>query len=334
MRRELRAVIGRSRLAVVAWHLYDNWRVGRQMSSGPHAETVSGSSHAGVPIDQSVVYIDRVFRDYVQVGGLDAAALKDAQILEIGPGDNLGVALRFLGAGAAKVTCLDRFWSSRDDAQQTRIYRALLDSLPARERERAEAVVVFGEQTSFNSELLDSVIGLGAEEADQVLDAGSLDLIISRAVLEHVYSPMQALQTMDHLLKPGGLQLHKIDFRDHGMFSLKGHHPLTFLTIPDRIYRRMARESGKPNRHLLPFYRDALESLGYTDVQLLVTHVFGGAGELPVAKLALERGVDFDGDTDALLAAIRPKLLARYRDLSDEELRVAGVFLVARKPAA
>lgn len=334
MRREMKAVIGRSRLAVVVWHLFDNWRVGRQMSSGPHAETVSGSSHTGMPVDQSVAYIDRVVQDYMRVGGLDEAALQGAHILEIGPGDNLGVALRFLGAGAAKVTCLDRFWSSRDDVQQTRIYRALLESLPAEERERAQAAVVFGEQTTFHSELVDSVIGLGAEEADQILDAGSLDLIVSRAVLEHVYSPMQALRTMDHLLKPGGLQLHKIDFRDHGMFSLKGHHPLTFLTIPDRIYRRMARESGKPNRHLLPFYREALRTLGYTEVQLLVTHVFGGAGELRVAKLALERGVDFDSDTDALLAAIRPKLLPRYRDLSDEELRVAGVFLVARKPAA
>ena len=45
--------------------------------------------------------------------------------MEIGHGDNLGVALRFLAAGAAEVICLDKFYSKRDPERQREIYLAL-----------------------------------------------------------------------------------------------------------------------------------------------------------------------------------------------------------------
>ena len=47
----------------------------------------------------------------------------------------------------------------------------------------------------------------------------------------------------------------------HGMFSSSGMHPLTFLTIPDSVYRLMTIDSGKPNRKLINYYRQKMIDL-------------------------------------------------------------------------
>ena len=67
--------------------------------------------------------------------------------------------------------------------------------------------------------------GYGIDDALNLFKKGSFDLIISRAVLEHIYYIEKAFNVMDVLLKSGGIMIHKIDFRDHGMFSENGFHP-------------------------------------------------------------------------------------------------------------
>jgi hypothetical protein len=54
------------------------------------------------------------------------------------------------------------------------------------------------------------IYGTGIEEAGKLF--------------EHLYEPDRAFSVLDGLLLPGGYMIHKIDFRDHGMFSDK-HHP-------------------------------------------------------------------------------------------------------------
>ena len=85
---------------------------------------------------------------------------------------------------------------------------------------------------------------------------------------------------MDQLLRPGGTMIHKVDLRDHGMFSEGGQNALTFLTLGDRTYRWMGEESaGLPNRVLIGWYRDELAGLGY-ESKYLVTHFAGVDDEL------------------------------------------------------
>ena len=71
-------------------------------------------------------------------------------------------------------------------------------------------------------------------------------MIISVAVLEHVYDPDASFDAMHRLLKPGGLLLHEVDLRDHLMFSSAGCHPLTFLTFSPSVWRLMTSDSGRP----------------------------------------------------------------------------------------
>lgn len=312
-------------LATIGKNLRSRWAERR----GP-APSTSGSTHQALSLSESLAYIDAVFEDYLGHGALSPADLMGTRALELGPGDNYGVALRFLASGVQRVVCVDRFDSVRDPLQQRKIYDALLDRLGEGERIRAEKAIEIGDEIRFDVERLRAIEGLGIEEAGSVLDRASFDLIVSRAVLEHLEDPDAAFAAMDRLLAPGGLMLHKVDFRDHGMFTGGGLHPLTFLTVRERPYGWMTRQSGRPNRRLVDWYRAKLDELAY-DWRILVTHVLGDDQDLVPHQEDYRLDPNDDRPTLELIESIRPRLSAAFRDLSDDDLAVTGVFIVARK---
>ena len=325
----LKKIAGQSKTLIIAHRIFDNWRRRRAFKAG-NTVTAYGSTHESWSLEKSVNYINLVFREYIEYAGVGPEALRGARILEVGPGDNFGVALKFLAAGASKVVCLDKFYSERNIEQQTRIYQELRKQLSPDEARVFDECIKLDGEIELNEERLQYIYGHGVEEADQILEPGSFDFIVSRAVIHNVYDIDRGFQAMDRLLAPGGYTLHKIDLSDENMFSSRGMHPLTFLTIPERIYYLMASDSGKPNRKLIGDYREQMHKRGY-DAKILVTTVLG-AGPLVPHKENIEQGVDYSEKTLSLINEIRPKLAAPFRDRSDAELAASGIFLVGKKP--
>ena len=223
----------------------------------------------------------------------------------------------------AKSHTLDRYRPHRDDAQQARIHRALAQRHG------------FGELLTDGGIGAFKIRGLVAHEgapAETFFRSSGLrfDCIVSRAVLEHLYDPLAALDDMAASLAPGGVLIHRIDFRDHGMFA--GHNPLTYLTIPDSLYRAMTRGSGRPNRLLLPAWRDWLERSPLAG-SLRITRLAGVEGELEPAEWD-----DIDPEARraalAIVSSIRPRLARSLAVYSDRDLAVSGYVLVARRPAS
>ncbi len=287
-----------------------------------------GATHRGLPTEQSLRYIDEVFTDYVRYGGLAPERLAGASMLELGPGDNFGVALRLIAAGAERVTTLDRFITWRDPEQQRRIHRALVASLPAPEAERAAAALSEDSRFGVDPSRIRVIQGVAAEDAPASLGERSFEVIVSRAVLEHVNDLSRAFSAMDRMIAPGGLITHKVDLRDHGLFTHGGHNPLTFLTIGDRLYRWMGENSGLPNRRLADSYREEMARREY-DARVMVTHVIGH--EPDIVPHPAEVPQEMLDPARRLIAEVRPRLLPRYRVLSDEDLATAGIFMTASK---
>jgi SAM-dependent methyltransferase len=319
----------RSKSLIILHRIVDNWQRRRAFQSGK-TTTAYGSTHEFWSLEKSVDYINLVYREYLEYSGLTPEAFAGKRILEVGPGDNFGVALRFLADGAAKVVSLDKFYSERNEEQQARIYRALREQLSPEQAAVFDQSMRLDGQVELNKNRLEYIYGHGIEEADRILEPESFHFIVSRAVMHNVYDIERGFVAMDRVLAPGGYMAHKIDFSDENMFSSRGMHPLTFLTIPERIYRLMAKDSGKPNRKLIADYRKLMRRLDY-DAKLFVSSVVG-AGALRPYKENLEPGVDYSTETIDLIEGIRPKLASPYRSLSTENLAVAGIFLVARKP--
>lgn len=320
----------KSKMAIITYNIYNNWRIKRRFNSGNYKTSI-GSTHSRMTLSESLDYINRVFGDYLRYSGMAIEDLQDKRILEIGPGDNLGVALMFLASGSAQVVSLDKFLSKRESEQERKIYQELRRQLNDYSRELFDTIINLDGKIEINSDKLRYIYGHGIEEANDFLEPESFDFIVSRAVLEGIYDIDAAFSVMNSLLIPGGLMIHKIDLRDYGMFSGFGMHPLTFLTIPDSIYRLMTKESGRPNRRLINYYRQKMIDLGY-DTKIFVTHILGREEEVLPHKERIELNVDYSEATISLLNKIHPKLNNRFKDLSDEELIVSGIFFTARKP--
>ena len=319
----MRRLIKKSFPGTCAYYLADDVLKGLRFRAGK-IDTESGTAHAGRSTDSSVQYIERVFADYKQYSGMTRF---NGRVAEVGPGDNSGVGLMFLADGCRDVDLVDRFYSKRNVEQHTEVYRALVAQSPVLVSMCIDDATL-GE-ASFPG--LRRHYGPDASAEEFFLHSSGYDLIVSRAVLEHVYDPTTAIRRMAAALTPGGMLLHKVDLRDHGMFS-EFFHELKFLEVPDSIYPAMSRGAGRPNRVLVHRYRLALDDV-MPEHDILVTRL-AGVGDIDphlryehIASSLRERAV-------AYVRSVRHRFARSFRAVSDEDLSVAGIFITARNTGA
>jgi Methyltransferase domain len=319
-----------SKAAIIGYKIYKNWRMSRQFKSG-QINAQLGSTHTGKPLEDSLGYINLQFDDYLKYSSLSPAQLTGKRVLELGFGDSIGVALKFLAKGATEVVCVDKFYAKRDQASERLIYVALRNSLREEEQRIFDDAVNLEEGVRVNQSRIRCLYGTSLEQLIEQSpeEKGRFDLIISRAVIEEIYDPTPTFVAADRLLSEGGRLIHKIDLSDYGMFSGAGMHPLTFLTIPEWLYRRMASDSGLPNRRLIDYYRGLMKELGY-EAQLFISSIIG-VGEINPHREKIELNVDYGSVELALVDSIRPRLKSTYRGLAAGDLLINGIFLVAGK---
>ncbi len=260
--------------------------------------------------DDIASYFFRCVDDYAAQLQLDAtqfaAFLQGRRVLEYGPGDILGVALLLYARGAAAVHCVDRFPLERMSAKNVRVCERLLERLDGAVRQRAEAAFQRRGQpeSGFRPECVRYTVtpdGLAGQTA-------VYDLVISRAVLEHVNSLERTLADAAQALAPGGIAIHNVDLKSH---NLDRCEPFDFLTWPEWAYRLMYSHKGFPNRWRVDAYR-RIVAAGPLQLQALAP-----TGQLPAE--AIER--------------IQPRLAACFRGVSADDLRWLGFWMVLRHPA-
>jgi hypothetical protein len=261
-------------------------------------------------VEQIAAYFRGCVDDYFAVLGIardDGPAFIDGKaILEYGPGDLPGVAVLLIAFGARTVDCVDRFPMVSMSEKNVRVLDRLLRGLPAPARERLErAFVDAGEPAS----------GLRADRVRYVvrphglsgLDAAA-DLVISRAVLEHVEDLPAVFADMARAMKPGALAAHQVDLKSHGLHR---DNPLDFLTVSPALWALMYSHKGVPNRWRVDRYREILRELPVDVVKLEPT------------SLASPTDVD----------AVRGELAPPFRAATEDDLAWLGFWLVFRKRA-
>lgn len=293
--RVLRAV-GTNQLARVAPRLY--LRITRQTGRGAAEESPEDIAD----------YFEQCFGEYFEQLGIAPGEreghLEGKRVLEYGPGDIQGVALLMLAHGARQVYCVDRFPMAALHEKNRRVLELLLARLDGPRRARAEAVFrVPGDPGSgFDpASLVYLIHPRGLSEL-----RGEVDLVYSRAVLEHVNDLEATFQDMATALRPGGRVLHQVDLKSHGYHQ---RNPLDFLTWPVPLWNAMYGYKGAPNRLRVDQYRRAMAVAGLV-LDLLQ----------PTLQVAPE-----------IVAEVRPHLAGPYRGVSDEDLTWLGFWLVGHR---
>ncbi len=271
----------------------------------------TGRGTGEVRLDEVGEYFKTCFEEYFEQLGVSKSEQTDylhgKRLLEYGPGDVPGVAMLMVAHGANQVLCVDRFPLVRMSPKNVQIVKLMLEHLPQLQRERAEACFrqAVQPQLGFDPRFIDYLIspsGLSGLENE-------MDLVFSRAVLEHVNDLPATFRDMYAALKPGGIAIHLVDLKSHGLHRKS---PLDFLCWPAWLWSLMYSEKGVPNRLRVNAYRDAVAQSGL---------------EILTLKPTLLASPDD-------VCAVRPELATPFKDLSEEDLSWLGFWLVCRKPIA
>ncbi|MHA1250169.1 MAG: class I SAM-dependent methyltransferase [Candidatus Helarchaeota archaeon] len=318
-----------SKWIIILYHILTNLKSGLYLFSGKY-DTTSGSIIQKKGVKESLNYINTVFRDYIKYGKIKSKDLNQKVVLEIGPGDNFGVALNFLIEGASKVICIDKFYPLRSKNKEIKFYHYFRNSLNENKKKIFDNIIRFNKNIKINQQKLEYHFGIGIEDALKILKPNSIDIIVSRSVLEHIYNINSAMNVINELLVPGGLMIHKIDFRDHKMFSFK-HHSLEFLTIPKPLYTLMTKYSGKPNRKLMNYYYFKVKELKY-NFNILITSILGYKKELKKYINWNDFDPKLEKKAEVLIKKIKSSLCYEFRIIPKKILMISGIFLIAKKP--
>jgi SAM-dependent methyltransferase len=176
-------------------------------------------------LDDDVNYALRLSESHLELLSRYDQRLEGLRVLELGPGTNWAPQLVMASLGA-HVSVADRFPVPWDNDYHPAFYRAFREGwhapLPAVER-----VLNAGAHSP-------DVVASFANPAEDLagLPPAAFDLVISNAVLEHVYSLPEVCRELARVTAPGGLNLHQIDFRDH----FDSIRQIDFLIIPDDEY--------------------------------------------------------------------------------------------------
>lgn len=279
-------------------------------------KTSSGATHASLDIEGSLDYISGVFQDYQKISGCKEF---HGKVAELGPGDSDGVGLMFLAHGAKRVDLADRFFSWRSSAQQKVINQALQKKYPN----------IHLNEKGENKDL-HRYYGKLASGERFFKDHEGYDLIVSRSVLEHVNDLEIVLFSMYQALNKGGMLLHKVDLRDHGMVT-PYESSVKFLEIPEKLYRMMVSQTGYPNRMLFHRYKEILSRLfgGTCRFYIAALHnveddLSAGYAIQDIPDAVLKRSVDF-------IEAHREKFCKTFKNVPNEDLAVSSFFFVCQK---
>lgn len=263
--------------------------------------------------------------------GLD---VQPAAVVEFGPGDSLGIGLAALLSGSEQFCAVDVVQFA-DPRKNLRIFDDLADMFrrgdPIPDNSEFPDVEPLLETYDFPSGILDEARMRDALSADRiklirdsiltaddnrgkgpvayrtpwtddaVIGRGSVDMIYSQAVMEHVDDLPGAYRAMNHWLKPAGYVSHCVDFKSHGLArGWNGHWAYSDFTW--KLIR--GRWPYLINRAPVSAHLALLQELGF---------------ELR-EQTRVKR-----------TPAPRDRLAPRFREMSEDDLTTAGVFIQAQK---
>jgi hypothetical protein len=252
-------------------------------------------------------------------------------VAELGPGDSIGIGMAALLSGAEKYFALDLVRYSEltknlaifdelvsmyadkspipDDSEFPLLYPKLdcydfpdyLIGGDALRKSLNPARVAAIRSSIRITDADDSMISYKAPwNSPDVIEGGTVDLIFSQAVLEHVDDLSGVYAAMRKWIRADGVMTHQIDFKCHGKANNWNGH----WTYSDLMWKIIVgRRSYLLNREPHSTHVNLIERSGFS---ILDDRVFRSTSELK-----------------------RQQLDPRFRALSDDDLTTSGAFIVA-----
>ncbi len=271
--------------------------------------TQTGRAHKEENTNEVGDYLIKCFDEYFTQLEIPSKEIEnylhDKIILEYGPGDILGVALLMYAHGAKQIHCVDRFPLEKASNENIEVYKHILNTLDGEQRKRAESIFIKNGDpgSGFNTEKISYMVTKNGFSGKK----STYDMIISRAVLEHVNDLNGTFKDIKISLKADGISIHQVDLKSH---NLDRHKPLDFLSWPHLAYKLMYSHKGFPNRWRIDKYKSLYQ---HHKLECVKFH--------PTQKLDIKKVED-----------IRQTLSPPFCHLPDEELSWLGFWMALKNP--
>ncbi|MEO6297206.1 MAG: methyltransferase domain-containing protein [Dokdonella sp.] len=175
---------------------------------------------------------ERIIAQYAADLAQAGRQLAGMRVLEVGAGRTNGVGYGLVAAGAVSASLLEPFveFDAQGDQALRQASKALTD--------------------------VDTTKVCRSRSFAQIAPA-SIDLLLSNSVLEHVRDTAAFFADCARVLAPGGVMLHRVDYRDH-FFK----YPYGFLTFSDATWSRWL-DPGDLPRWRLSDHLSAMRDAGF-----------------------------------------------------------------------
>lgn len=244
-------------------------------------------------IDETFVELEKTFDQY-------DITFKDKQIIELGPGNSIALALNCLCSGARKYLMADKYPRILKTEKQAKHLLEQVTYFESKYRCNLDNFI-----NKDNLEFNESFLAYTPDSAEDLrnIPSHSIDIILSISVFEHIRDVENSFREMRRVLKEGGVMYHSIDMRDHYNFN----EPFKFLKYSDFTWDNFLTKEGYSytNRLRVDDFENLLMRYGFEIIN--------------INKNSYEYGLPH-----------KKSFYEKFRDKDIESLKVLGIKILAK----
>jgi len=204
--------------------------------------------------------------DFLKIYTGEKADLKGKIILELGPGDDLGIGLITLMKGAKKYNAMDVNYLVK--AVPEEFYDKLFDHMKTIDNETPDINFLKSQIELTRKGKNDRLNYVCRADFDlSIFRDEGIDLVLSQAAFEHFEDVAKTIAQLSKVVKSRAMLITTIDLMSHTKL-IRDSDPLNIYRFSDFTYRQF-KHAGLPNR-LRPFeYVELLEKSGWYNIKTL-----------------------------------------------------------------
>jgi SAM-dependent methyltransferase len=197
--------------------------------------------------DERIDYDIKIAESYLSALTRRGVSIVGKDVLELGPGEDLGLGAYLLSKGAKSYRAFDLHPNASRASSE--LY----------ERMHARGIL-------FDRSKLDLTV---CPEFSLIkkLPSSSADIILSNAAFEHFDDPERVLRELTWVARSGAVLNASVDLQTHSRW-IREHDPNNIYRYPDWLYR-LFRFPGQPNRIRTAQYMKFLSQAGWKNVDIV-----------------------------------------------------------------
>lgn len=202
-------------------------------------------------------------QEYTNVDSADI--LNGSDVLELGPGSDLGIGLYLLSKKAKRYNAVDV--NNLVDAVPDSYYDEFFDYLKSR-RKCTNELYLRSQLEKLKGGDNDNLNYVCRDDFDihLALEHQKIDLVFSQAAFEHFDNIDDTVRTLSKVARKGAIAIILVDLKTHSRW-ITDKDPINIYRYPPWLYR-LFKFRGSPNRMRPYQYKKAFEKHGWGDIEI------------------------------------------------------------------